>query len=80
LIQYSLWGVRMAKIILTGKYEAIDLKALHGEQVLELDEAIVHHRYAQLLMEVKDGILQWLRVFLQAESKTLRPRKQRTLN
>lgn len=70
----------MAKIILTGKYEAIDLKALHGEQVLELDEAIVHHRYAQLLMEVKDGILQWLRVFLQAESKTLRPRKQRTLN
>ncbi len=80
MIQYSLWGVRMAKIILTGKYEAIDLKALHGEQVLELDEAIVHHRYAQLLMEVKDGILQWLRVFLQAESKTLRPRKQRTLN
>ena len=68
----------MAKLILTGEFEAIDLKALHGSDVLELDTRIddVQKRnggFADILIELRRGICT---LFKFTESYPLRARKR----
>jgi len=70
----------MAKLIETGETQAIDLKALHGSQIKELDEAVAHNRFAYFLMHTHDGVLQLLETFLKTDRRVLRPPKKRTLN
>ncbi len=51
----------MAKLILTGSHEAINLKALHGEDVQKLDEVIsgINQRnggFAELAIDLIQGL------------------------
>jgi hypothetical protein len=57
----------MAKLILTGEHEAIDLKALRGEQVLQIDAAaddVIKRNggFARFAMEMKNAVFGWLEV------------------
>ena len=70
----------MAKLILTGEFEAIDLKALHGDDILELDTHISDVRsrnggFADIFIELRRGICTLLRI---NESYPLRARKQKS--
>lgn len=69
----------MCKLIMTGQFEAIDLKALHGEEVLQFDE----HKHEQIkrnggfcdwLLEMRRGVFTLLHVNESYPLKA-RPRK-----
>lgn len=58
----------MAKLIVTGMHEAIDLKVLRGEQILMLDQAASdaygHKGDGLWLITLRDGVLQFCRSWL----------------
>ena len=67
----------MAKLIVTGKIEAIDLKALHGSDVLELDTRVndVTQRnggFADIFIELRRGLCTLLKL---TESYPLRSKR-----
>ncbi|HZU01558.1 MAG TPA: hypothetical protein VFA10_17955 [Ktedonobacteraceae bacterium] len=69
----------MAKIILTGQHEAIDLKGLRGNQVLMFDQAACEaptHEDTFWLVGIKNGVLQFMRSLSTREFYPLKPRKQ----
>ncbi len=47
----------MAKLILTGEFEAIDLKHIHGEQIMTLE-----HTAEQMI--ARNGGYAWLKLWL----------------
>ncbi len=71
----------MALIIRTDQIPAVPpgigtpLKALHAEQVVELDEAVATNPFSWLWIEVKKGILQHAGIFEKSGGRVLRPRK-----
>ena len=72
----------MAKIILTGQMEAIDLKHLHGSQIVMLDQAAEDASHedggeAIWLIALKGGVLQFLRSLVTSDFYPLKPKKQR---
>lgn len=68
----------MAKLILTGMHEAIDLKKLHGEQVLMMDKAAVDAADSDGLWLIghRGGVLQFLRSLATRQFYPLQPRKR----
>jgi hypothetical protein len=78
------WGYHtVAKLISTGKHEAIDLKTLHGEQVLMFDEAatdaIEQESDALWLIMLRKGVLQLCKAFSTIDTGfyPLKPKKRR---
>lgn len=67
----------MAKLILTGKHEAINLNALRGEQVLKLDKALIDmpEGDAFWLMGIRGRVLQFMRSMSCQQFIPLKPRK-----
>lgn len=70
----------MAKLIVTGTHEAIDLKGLHGEQVLTLDKAIIEASTvnggdAYWLIRIRGGVLEFLRSLITSRLYSLNPKK-----
>ena len=56
----------MAKLILTGQSEAIDLKHLHGDDIMQLDEHVsrivsANGGFADLCMELRRGVITFFR-------------------
>ena len=56
----------MAKLILTGEFEAIDLKHLHGNDIMQLDEHVsrivsTNGGFADLMMELRRGVITFFR-------------------
>jgi hypothetical protein len=73
----DIWGTDMAKLILTGMHEAIDLKALRGEQVLKLDQVLTQSPEGDAfwLVGVRGRVLQFLRLLTCKEFIPLKPRR-----
>lgn len=56
----------MAKLILTGQMEAINLKHLHGDDIMQLDEHVsrivgTNGGFADLYMELRRGVIIFFR-------------------
>jgi len=73
-------GVFMAKLIPTGKHEAIQLKCLRSEQIIEIDDAAceVNEKYnglgfAEFILALKRGVFDLVKV---CELRSLRPKKK----
>ena len=72
----------MAKLIHTGEIEAIDLKHLHGSQIVMLDQAADDASHedggeAIWLVVLKGGVLQFLRSLVTSDFYPLKPKKKR---
>jgi hypothetical protein len=57
----------MARLIPTGKHEAIDLKSLHSSEIIQIDEEATNLKernggYADWFMEMRKGVFTLLRV------------------
>ncbi len=70
----------MAKLIPTGKHEAIQLKCLRSEQIIEIDDAAceVNEKYnglgfAEFILALKRGVFDLVKV---CELRSLRPKKK----
>ena len=71
----------MAKLILTGTHEAIDLKGLRGEQVLTLDKAVIDTSANKdgeglWLIYIRGGVLEFLRSLVTSKFYPLKPKKR----
>lgn len=56
----------MAKLIMTGEHVAIDLKHLHGNDIMQLDEHVsrivsTNGGFADLCMELRRGVIIFFR-------------------
>jgi hypothetical protein len=69
----------MAKLILTGKHEAIDLKALRGEQVLKLDQKLVEESEDDVfwLVGIRGRALRFVRSLATTQFLPLTPPKKK---
>ncbi len=57
----------MARLIITGEHEAVKLANLHGQQVLQIDEALTEINaaggYGRILGEVRNFVLEHVEAF-----------------
>lgn len=71
----------MAKIICTGKHEAVSLKALHGHQILQFDQVAADAEAcggdSMLLGAFRGGVLQFFRLLATRQFYPMRPKKRR---